>query len=58
MRGESPGAGDGGDGTGTPGDRAPTVVVQRVAANGTVISEMEVYGNESVRIVQGNQTGD
>ena len=53
MRGEAPGPG-GGDGPGGPGDRAPTVVVQRVAPNGTVISEMEIYGNESVRIVQTN----
>jgi len=58
MRGEARGPGDGGGGPGGPSDRAPTVVVQRVAANGTVISEMEVYGNESVRIVQGNQTGN
>lgn len=54
MRGEAPGPGGGGDGPGGPGDRAPTVVVQRVAPNGTVISEMEIYGNESVRIVQTN----
>jgi len=64
MRGEAPGPGpgpgDGGDGPVGPGDRAPTVIVQRVAPNGTVISEMAVYGNESVRIVQtnGNTTGN
>lgn len=55
MRGQSPRPGDGDDdGTG----RTPTVVVQRVAPNGTVIGEMEVYANESVRVVQGNRTGD
>ena len=31
-------------------DREPTVVVQRVAENGTVIETIEIYGNESVRI--------
>jgi hypothetical protein len=57
MRGRAPSPGDGDGGDGGTGDRVPTVIVQRVAPNGTVIGEMEVYGNESVRIVQGNQTG-
>jgi hypothetical protein len=35
-------------------DRTPTLVVERVAPNGTVIETLEVYGNESVRVVQGN----
>ncbi|AZH27203.1 ABC transporter permease [Haloplanus aerogenes] len=39
-----------------PGDRTPTIVVQRVAPNGTVIETLEVYGNETVRVVQGNTT--
>jgi hypothetical protein len=37
-----------------PGDgqpeETPTVIVQRVNENGTVIETMEIYGNESVRI--------
>jgi hypothetical protein len=55
MRGERarPGDGDGG-----PSDRRPTVIVQRVAPNGTVVGEMEIYDNESVRVVQGNRTGN
>ena len=55
MRGERAGPGDG---DGGPDDRTPTVVVQRVAPNGTVVGEMEIYGNESVRVVQGNRTGN
>ena len=55
MRGERAGPGDG---DGGPSDRRPTVIVQRVAPNGTVVGEMEIYGNESVRVVQGNRTGN
>lgn len=57
LAGETPtnatggGSGDAGGESG-PGDDAPTVVVQRVAENGTVIETMEVYGNETVRIRQ------
>ncbi|MGQ4555263.1 ABC transporter permease [Halobellus sp. GM3] len=40
------------DGSGESDARAPTLVVERVAANGTVIETLEVYGNESVRVVQ------
>ena len=39
-----------------PGDRTPTIVVQRVAPNGTVVGTLEIYGNETVRVVQGNTT--
>lgn len=38
------------------GDRTPTIVVQRVAPNGTVVGTLEVYGNETIRVVQGNAT--
>jgi hypothetical protein len=45
------------DGGGTePDGRQPTIVVQRVAPNGTVIETLEVYGNETVRVVRGNAT--
>ena len=37
-------------------DRQPSLIVQRVAPNGTVVGTLEVYGNESVRVVQGNAT--
>jgi hypothetical protein len=36
--------------------RAPTLVVERVAPNGTVIETLAVYGNETVRVVRGNAT--
>ncbi len=36
--------------------RTPTLVVERVAPNGTVIETLEVYGNETVRVVRGNVT--
>ena len=36
--------------------RTPTLVVERVAPNGTVVGTLEVYGNETVRIVRGNTT--
>jgi hypothetical protein len=42
---------DGGDAT---TDRAPSVVVERVAANGTVVETMTVYGNETVRVRTAN----
>lgn len=38
------------------GSRSPAVIVQRVAPNGTVVETMQVYGNESIRIVQQNST--
>jgi len=44
-----------GDG-GTADDRQPTLIVQRVAPNGTVVGTLEVYGNESVRVVPRNAT--
>jgi hypothetical protein len=31
-------------------------VIERVAPNGTVVETLEVYDNESIRIVQGNNT--
>lgn len=34
----------------------PSIIVERVAPNGTVIGTMTVYDNESVRIVQQNET--
>jgi hypothetical protein len=37
-------------------DRTPSLVVERVAPNGTVIDTLEIYGNETVRVVQGNTT--
>jgi hypothetical protein len=43
-------------GGGATDGRAPTIVVQRVAPNGTVVETLEVYGNESIRVVQGNAT--
>ncbi|MDS0300374.1 hypothetical protein NDI76_16630 [Halogeometricum sp. S1BR25-6] len=55
--GDAAGAG-GGSGL---GNGAPTVVVQRVAENGTVLETMEVYGDETVRIRQpanGTETGN
>jgi hypothetical protein len=36
--------------------RSPTLVVERVAPNGTVVETLELYGNETVRVVQGNAT--
>jgi hypothetical protein len=51
--------GDRVDGDGPGGDagkRTPTLVVQRVAPNGTVVETLAVYGNETVRVVQGNAT--
>jgi hypothetical protein len=36
--------------------RTPTLVVERVAPNGTVVETLAVYGNESVRVVPGNAT--
>jgi len=36
--------------------RTPTLVVERVAPNGTVVETLELYGNETVRVVQGNAT--
>jgi hypothetical protein len=46
-----------GNQTGDAPGREPAIIVQRVAENGTVVGEMEVYGNESVRVVPGNATG-
>jgi hypothetical protein len=57
IRGQGVTAPDTGDTDGGPDDgRQPAIVVQRVAPNGTVLGTMEVYGNESVRVVQGNET--
>jgi hypothetical protein len=56
IRGESPRTTDGADDT--ESDREPTVIVERVAPNGTVTGKLEVYDNESVRIVQENATGN
>jgi hypothetical protein len=36
--------------------RAPTLVVERVAPNGTVVETLEIYGDETVRVVRGNAT--
>jgi hypothetical protein len=44
------------DDGGAVDDRQPSLIVQRVAPNGTVVGTLEVYGNESVRVVQGNAT--
>ena len=46
------------DGDTAPEGRTPELVVQRVAPNGTVVETLEVYGNESVRVVQGNATDE
>jgi hypothetical protein len=56
LEGERVRTGQGGDDV-TDG-RAPTLVVERVAPNGTVVETMEVYGNETVRVVQGNATNE
>jgi hypothetical protein len=40
----------------TPEGRTPTLIVERVAPNGTVVETMAVYGNETVRVTQGNAT--
>jgi hypothetical protein len=37
-------------------ERTPSLVIERVAPNGTVVETLEVYDNESIRIVQGNNT--
>jgi len=47
---------DGGGGDGQPGDRTPTLVVERVAPNGTVVGTLEIYDDETVRVRQGNAT--
>jgi hypothetical protein len=44
------------DGDGATERRRPSLIVQRVAPNGTVVGTLEVYGNESVQVVQGNAT--
>jgi len=54
LEGDRVAAASGDDGA-TAG-RTPALVVERVAPNGTVIETLEVYGNESVRVVQGNAT--
>ena len=41
---------------GTTGGRDPTLIVERVAPNGTVVETIEIYGNETVRVTQGNAT--
>jgi hypothetical protein len=46
----------GGGESGPVDDRTPTLVVERVAPNGTVIETLEIYGNETVRVVRGNAT--
>jgi len=56
MEGRQPRPGDGAGDEGAGEARRPQMIVQRVAPNGTVLSEMEVYGNESVRIQRGNAT--
>ncbi|WP_204959942.1 hypothetical protein [Salinigranum salinum] len=43
---------EGGDGEG----RTPTIVVERIAPNGTVVETLEVYDDETVRVVQRNAT--
>ncbi|MFC7173886.1 hypothetical protein ACFQL0_12100 [Haloplanus litoreus] len=48
---------DTGRGDGRPPEgRTPTLVVERVAPNGSVVETLEIYGNETVRVVQGNAT--
>jgi hypothetical protein len=42
-----------GNETSDPDRPQPTMIVQRVAPNGTVVETMEVYGNETVRIQSG-----
>ncbi|MFC7176300.1 hypothetical protein [Halosegnis marinus] len=44
------------DGDGDTDGRSPTFVVQRVAPNGTVVETLEVYGDETIRVVRGNAT--
>ena len=44
------------DAGGDTAARTPTLVVERVAPNGTVVETLEVYGNETVRVVRGNAT--
>lgn len=45
------------DSTGSqPRSRTPDIIVKRVAPNGTVVETMQVYGNESIQIVQQNST--
>ena len=39
-----------------PQSRSPEIIVQRVAPNGTVVETMQIYGNESIQIVQQNTT--
>ena len=43
---------------GDAGGRTPALVVERIAPNGTVLETLEVYGNETVRVVRGNATGE
>jgi hypothetical protein len=50
LAGATPGA----DGPGDAPGEAPSLVVQRVAPNGTVLETLEVYGNETVQVVQGD----
>ncbi len=52
LRGENV-SGRGGGGQNTSA-RHPSLVVQRVAPNGSVIQTMNVYGNESIRVVNGD----
>jgi hypothetical protein len=52
MEGQQPAVTDSDD----PTQREPAMVVQRVAPNGTVIGEIEIYDNETISVVQGNQT--
>lgn len=46
-----------GNESGASGDQ-PTIIVQRVASNGTVVEEMAVYGNETIQINQENETDE
>ncbi len=48
--------------TASPGEggdaeaRTPTLLVERVAPNGTVVETLEVHGDETVRVVPANES--
>ncbi len=50
LRGETPAEG----GEEPAEGRTPSLVVQRVAANGTVLETMDVYGNQTIRVSRGD----
>ena len=56
LGGETPAETPGETGADETPDARPTVIVQRVAENGTVIETMEVYGDESIEIRTPNAT--